>query len=174
MAARHPERVKGAVFANTAILAPAKRIKATWFHRFSQMPIVSDIAFRGLGFPLPILSRVQGDPASIGAFERRAYAWPLARFADRAAPLGLARMVPNGPDHPSVHVLQTCERWATEFRGPVELVWGMRDPILGRSLKRIQAVFPEAPVTRTEAGHFLQEEVPDLLAAAILRVAQKV
>ena len=45
------------------------------------------------------------------------------------------------------------------------LVWGMKDPILGRALKRHQEAFPRATVRRSEeAGHFLQEEVPELVA----------
>ena len=53
---------------------------------------------------------------------------------------------------------------------PVELVWGMNDPILGRALPGMQANFPDAPVTKTAAGHFLQEEVPQEIAEAIQRV----
>ncbi len=66
------------------------------------------------------------------------------------------------------------DAWARSFPGPVALVWGMRDPILGRALKRHEGAFPQAPVTRTEAGHFLQEEVPEALAAAIEDVARRV
>jgi haloalkane dehalogenase len=53
------------------------------------------------------------------------------------------------------------------------LVWGMRDPILGRALWRHEREFPQAVVTRTEAGHFLQEEVPEALAAAVEDVARR-
>ena len=38
----------------------------------------------------------------------------------------------------------------------------------------MKANFPEAPVTETEAGHFLQEEVPDEIAAAVMRVVTQV
>ena len=34
--------------------------------------------------------------------------------------------------------------------------------------------FPDAPVTETEAGHFLQEEVPAEIAAALMRVVDRV
>jgi len=34
--------------------------------------------------------------------------------------------------------------------------------------------FPEAPVTETQGGHFLQEEVPAEIAAALLRVVDRV
>jgi haloalkane dehalogenase len=79
-------------------------------------------------------------------------------------------MVPTGSPHPSIGLLEESEHWARGFKGPVALVWGMRDPILGRSLKRMREVFPGAPVTETAAGHFLQEEVPEVLAEAILQV----
>jgi haloalkane dehalogenase len=57
------------------------------------------------------------------------------------------------------------------FPGPVELVWGRRDPILGRALRRHVQHLPRARVTETDAGHFLQEEVPDIIARSIRRLA---
>ena len=53
-------------------------------------------------------------------------------------------------------------------------VWGLADPILGRALRRMREAFPRATVLETEAGHFLQEEVPGPLAEAIIDVAGKV
>ena len=50
-------------------------------------------------------------------------------------------------------------------------LWGMADPILGNKLDLMKAHFPEAPVTETSAGHFLQEEVPAEIAAAVMEVA---
>jgi haloalkane dehalogenase len=136
------------------------------------MPIVSDLVFRLLGFPIPVLHRVQGDPRSIGRAEKRAYRYPLRAFRDRVAPLALARMVPASLDHPSVPALRQVEAWAAAFQGPVRLVWGKNDPILGRGLKAMRRLFPTAQVVETEAGHFLQEEVPDLLASAITAVVE--
>ena len=154
--------VSGVVLANTSILVP-KRPLGTSFHKFARTPVVSDIAFRLAGFPLNILGRVQGDPKSISGHVARAYRWPLP-LGRRAGPLGLARMVPSSPDHPSVAALREMEAWTRAFDGPMALVWGERDPILGRALKRHVETFPQATVTRTQAGHFLQEEVPDELA----------
>jgi haloalkane dehalogenase len=116
---------------------------------------------------LPFLDRVQGDRRSIGPVEKRAYRYPLRAFHDRVAPLALARMVPQSLDHPSVPALREVEAWAAAFQGPVRLVWGKKDPILGRGLIAMRRLFRAAPVVETEAGHFLQEEVPDALAAAI-------
>ena len=171
MAARNRQRIHGAVFSNTAIRVPSRQPRRTTFHRFSHMPVVSDLVFRVLNFPIPTLHMAQGDRRSIGRNERRAYRWPLRRFKDRVAPLALARLVPRSLDSPTFQTLQEADDWARSFNGPVGLVWGMRDPILGRALKGAKELFPNATVVETEAGHFLQEEVPVDLAEAILGVA---
>lgn len=171
MAARQPHRVTAGVFANTALLMPKRPIRTTWFHRLSHWPVLAPALFYGTAFPVPILHRVQGDPASIGAKEKRAYHYPFRRLTDRAGPLALARMVPNRDDHPSMPQLESLDRWTRSFRGHVSLVWGLRDPILGRALYRLRDVWPQAQVVETQGGHFLQEEVPDLIAGEILRVA---
>ena len=165
-------RVSGIVLANTAVLVPERPL-GTSFHKFARMPVVSDIAFRLGGFPQNILARVQGDPSSIAGQVARAYRWPL-RLGRRSGPLGLARMVPSSVDHPSVPPLREIEAWTRAFDGPMALVWGELDPILGRALRRHVEAFPQATVTRTQAGHFLQEEVPDELARAIEDVAGRV
>ncbi|UJR83503.1 alpha/beta fold hydrolase [Sandaracinus amylolyticus] len=166
-----PDFLRGLVLGNTAVLEPKRPFRTTAFHRFSHMPIASDLAFRGALFPVPILHRVQGDPRSIGSREKAAYAWPLRRWSDRAAPLGLARMVPDREDHPSVPFLDRLGAFVRAYRGPAALVWGERDPILGRALARHREALPQASVEVTSAGHFLQEEVPDELAHAIRSVA---
>ncbi|MEM3164385.1 MAG: alpha/beta fold hydrolase [Halobacteria archaeon] len=173
MAAHAPERVTGLLLANTAVLDPGSRWRTTAFHRFSHMPVVSEIAFRGLKFPVPWMHVVQGDRNSIGRAEKRAYAWPFRHLRDRAGPLALARMVPNRPDHPTVPELKKTDRWFRGFTGPVEFVWGVKDPILGRQLRRHAEAHPGARVTETQAGHFLQEEVPGELAAAVGRLVGK-
>jgi pimeloyl-ACP methyl ester carboxylesterase len=169
-AARNRARVSGAVFANTALSAPPRPPREPRFHRISHQPLVSEVAFKVFRFPISTLHKVQGDPSSIGAKEKRAYRFPFAAFGDRVAPLALARLVPIRLEDPTVETLQEVEDWAKEFEGPVQLVWGIRDPILGRSLESVRKLFPDAPVVETEAGHFLQEEVPEELAKAILDV----
>ena len=163
---RHPDRIVAVILANTAVTLPSHP-RGTWFHKLARVPILSDLLFRGLGFPQIRLSAVQGDTRSIRGDVARAYTWPLRTWKDRAAPLALARMVPSGPDHPSMEALRRGEAWILAFKGPMALVWGLRDPLLGRALRHHEKAFPNAAVTRTEAGHFLQEEVPETLAAAV-------
>jgi pimeloyl-ACP methyl ester carboxylesterase len=170
MAARNPDRIAGAVFGNTSIRVPDHPPRVTPFHRFSRMPFISDLAFRHLNLMVRHLHRAQGDRASIGPAERRAYLYPFHRLADRAAPLALARLVPTDLASPTFRTLHEANDWARSFNGPVRLVWGLRDPILGRNIHGMKKLFPDAEVTETEAGHFLQEEVPEEIAAAILAV----
>ena len=73
--------------------------------------------------------------------------------------------------HPSVQPLTDIRRFIEGWEGPAEIVWGDRDPILGRLRRRTERLLPQARVTATDAGHFLQEEVPEAIAAAINRVA---
>ena len=114
------------------------------------------------------LHLAQGDKTSIRGQVARAYRLPLRGFP--SAPLALARMVPDSFDHPSIRELQRCEEVIHAFEGPSAIVWGNRDPVLGGVRTHIERLMPNADVTQTDAGHFLQEEVPDEIAAAICKV----
>ena len=173
VAARLPSRAVAMVLSNTSILRPRRPFRTTTFHRLSHVPLLSDALFRGLAFPIPTLPMVQGSLLSMGPAKLRAYFYPFRDPRDRAGPLALARMVPNAEDHPSVPVLEELDAWARSFTGPVSLVWGLRDPILGRALARHREALPHAEVIETAAGHFLQEEVPEVLAAAIVRTSAR-
>ncbi len=169
-----PRLLNGLVILNTAIAPPKPDFKPTAFHKFSRMPVISNIVFRGFGFPQNMLHRTQGNPASISGNTARAYKYPLRKFKDNIAPLALARMVPDAQTHPSVASLRKCQALAESFKGPAEIVWGDKDPILGRVFKKVHAMLPHAGVTRTDAGHFLQEEVPKEIAAAIRKVVGQI
>lgn len=168
------DRLRGLVLGNTAVSPPGPKFKPTLFHRLSQVPVVSDVLFKGLGFPLGVLHLSQGDRGSIRGDVARAYRWPLAKRADRAAPLALARMVPDDPErHPSIPEFRECDAFFRAVQVPTRMVWGTRDPILGRVINHLERLRPDATIVRTEAGHFLQEEVPEPLADAVLDVVAR-
>ncbi|MEL6672965.1 MAG: alpha/beta fold hydrolase [Bacteroidota bacterium] len=171
--AQYPGLLKGLVVLNTVLGPPREGFKATGFHRFAHNHGLSDIAFRVFGFPQRMLHRVQGDPESIKGMVARSYYWPLRGMGNNAAPLALARMVPDDLDHPSVPVLEKVRSFTESFKGPTSLVWGMNDPILKKLLNRTKRMLPHASVRETQAGHFLQEEVPEEIAQAIREVRQQ-
>jgi len=169
--AERPGLAKGLVVLNTGVGPPRPGFRPTLFHRLARVPLVSDVLFRALAFPQRILHRVQGDPASISGDVARAYRFPLAGLRNNLAPLALARMTPNTLTHPSMEPLRRCQAFVEGFTGPTAIVWGDRDPILGRVRGRVQKLMPNARVTATAAGHFLQEEVPREIADAVRFVA---
>jgi cis-3-alkyl-4-acyloxetan-2-one decarboxylase len=171
--AERPSRAAGLVLANTVIGPPRPGFRPTAFHRFARVPLLSDVVFRLTGFPQNAMAFTQGDRRSIRGEVARAYRWPLRHVADRTAPLALARMVPHDASHPSIPALARCLEFIDGFRGPAAIVWGDRDPVLGRVRTFVERRLPDAPVTRTQAGHFLQEEVPGALADAVRDVTRR-
>lgn len=167
--ALRPRIEAGLVVMNTVLTPPKPGFRPTAFHRFANMPVVSDLAFRVCGFPQSFIAAAV-PTRKLNRNERRAYRAPFAGIADRVAPVAMARMVPDGPHHPSIPALERCRDYVDAFSGPSAIVWGDRDPVLGGVRSWMEKLFPEAPVTRTEAGHFLQEEVPAEIAAAVRHV----
>lgn len=171
--AERGDRLKGLVILNTVLGPPKPDFKPTAFHRFARRPIVSDVAFRLLGYPQRALDRAQGDRSSIQGDVAYAYTWPLRAPWLNQAPLALARMVPDSLEHASVPQLKMVADFLSTWVGPSAVVWGDKDPVLGRVRTQVERTLPHARVTRTQAGHFLQEEVPAEIAAAIEDVASR-
>jgi haloalkane dehalogenase len=167
-------RLRGIVLGNTAVSPPGPKFRPTLFHRLAQLPVASDLLFKRLGFPLGVLHWSQGDRSSIRGDVAKAYRWPLARREDREAPLALARMVPNDvAKHPSIPALREVDAMFRDISVPVRIVWGTKDPVLGRVINHLERIRPDATIVRTEAGHFLQEEVPEPLADAVQGVVAR-
>ena len=160
------------VILNTVPGPPREGFRATAFHRFARMPVVAELVFR-LGFPQNTMAIAQGDKTSILGRAALGYWWPLRHIEDRVAPLALARMVPDSMHHASIAPLRTCQEAITSFKGPIAIVWGDRDPVLGSVIGHLKRLLPHATVTRTNGGHFLQEEVPHEIADAVRDVVAR-
>ena len=117
---------------------------------------------------------MQGDPDSLPADVAELYGKPVLESGNAKAPLAMMRMVPDGPDHRSTAAMRMIDQYVQTLDIPAEIVWGMNDPILSKALPLMKQDFPGAPVTETEGGHFLQEEVPIEIAAALLRVIDQI
>lgn len=157
----------GIVLLNTVVGPPKPGFKPTAFHAFSQLPVVSDLAFRAAGLVERSMWAAQGNKFSIRGDVARAYREPLKGFRRNAAPLAMARMVPDTSEHPSIAPLQQSQDFITAFEGPVAGVWGEKDPILGTVGRWMEKLLPDIRMVYTNAGHFLQEEVPRPIADAV-------
>ena len=169
-----PDLLKGAVLLNTGFNAPTEKMDLSTIHATVKTPIVGELMIEVIASVFDRLHQAQGDPASISAEVGNLYGRPVLDSGNDKAPLAMMRMVPDGPDHHSTATMRTIERYVQDLDIPAEIVWGMNDPILGKGLSAMQNNFPKAPVTKTQAGHFLQEEVPVKIAAALLRVVDQI
>ena len=169
-----PGLLQGAVLLNTGFNAPTEERSISRIHALVKTPVVGELIVETFGKGFSGLPNLQGEPASMPEEVIDLYRQPLLDSGNAKAPLAMMRMVPDGPNHPSAEPMRFVGRYVEELDVPAEIVWGMRDPILGGLLSNMQANFPDAPVTQTQAGHFLQEEVPMEIAAAILRVVHAV
>ena len=171
--AESPGILQGAVVMNTGFNAPTEPMDLSQAHATAKAPITGELLLEVFVPIFEQLPNVQGDPGSMPADVIKLYEKPLADSGNSKAPLKLMRMVTDGPDHPSAAAMRKIESYVGGLSIPAEIIWGTNDPILGQALPAMQASFPDAPVTKTEAGHFLQEEVPKEIAAAILRIVDQ-
>jgi haloalkane dehalogenase len=168
--ARSPDLLKGAVVLNTGFNAPTEPMDLSRAHATVKTPVVGELLVEVFLSIFERLPQMQGDPDSLPADVVELYARPVEESGNAKAPLAMMRMVTDGPDHRSTPAMREIEAYVQGLDVPAEIIWGMNDPILGRGLPLMKQNFPDAPVTETEAGHFLQEEVPVEIAEALLRV----
>jgi haloalkane dehalogenase len=169
-----PNLLKGAVLLNTGFNAPTINTDISPAHAIVKTPVVGELILEVFFSIFDRLGRVQGDPESWTPKIAELYGKPLYDDGNSKAPLAMMRMVTDGPTHPSTPSMDKIEKYVNTLEIPAEIVWGMNDPILGKALPSMQQNFPNAPVTETSAGHFLQEEVATEIADALIRVIKRV
>ena len=169
-----PNLLKGAVLMNTGFNAPTMNADLSPAHATVKTPVIGEFIVEVLFSIFDRLGGVQGDPETWTSEVIELYGRPVYESGNSKAPLAMMRMVTDGPNHPSAPAMRKIERYVGTLEIPAEIVWGMNDPILGKALPVMKENFPTAQVTETEAGHFLQEEVPVEIAQALLSVLEKV
>ena len=169
-----PGLIKGAVVLNTGFGAPARAVNLSIPHAVVKIPLLGELLLEVFFSIFDGMGRLQGHPDQFTADVAELYGKPVVDSGNAKAPLAMMRMVPDGPDHPSTPAMRTVANYVGGLDIPAEIVWGMRDPILALGLPAMKRFFPDAPVTETQGGHFLQEEVPVEIADALLRVIDQV
>lgn len=171
----NPGLIEGAVILNTGFSAPKEDFVLSRPHAIAATPVIGELVMENLVALFDEIKSSQGDPASMPKEVSDLYGRPVLDSGNAKGPLALMRMVPTGPSHPTTAKLAEVEAYANTLKDiPAEIVWGMKDPIFDKALVRMKQFFPNAPVIETEAGHFLQEEVPVEIAEAIERVVAEV
>ena len=169
-----PELLKGAVLLNTGFNAPKANADLSPAHAIVKTPVLGEILLEVVFSIFERLKSVQGNPDSWTSEVAELYGRPVYESGNSKAPLAMMRMVPDGPNHPSAPSMRRVEEYVNTLEIPAEIVWGENDPILGRALPFMQQNFPNARLTKTTAGHFLQEEVPNEIAEALIRVVEEI
>ena len=169
-----PELLKGAVLLNTGFNAPKANADLSPAHAIVKTPVLGEILLEVVFSIFERLKSVQGNPDSWTSEVAELYGRPVYESGNSKAPLAMMRMVPDGPNHPSAPSMRRIEEYVNTLEIPAEIVWGENDPILGRALPIMQQNFPNARLTKTTAGHFLQEEVPNEIAEALIRVVEEI
>jgi haloalkane dehalogenase len=98
-----------------------------------------------------------------------AYRAPFPDYWSRAGTLAFQREIPLTERDRSAPLMASIHERLPDLTVPVLLVWGMRDPVFQPVfLEQWRELFPEAEtVELDDASHFLVEDSPDAVTAAI-------
>lgn len=112
-----------------------------------------------------ILPSAFGDKRKLTRAIHRHYLAPLSTRADREGTYAMALAL-KGADP---HFAALWARRSELGRLPLTIVWGLKDPALApQYLEKWTAAFPAARVvTLPDCGHFVAEERPDAVVAAV-------
>jgi haloalkane dehalogenase len=162
VAVEDPDRVARLVVLNTAI-GGGRAPSETWL-RFRA-------AVRSAGTELDIgrlvaAGTAQGLPDDV----RAAYDGCFPTPASKAGAIAFPELVPAEPDHPNTGPMNRVRDALRTFERPALVLWGGEDPVLPLPVAEMFVqLLPDAagPVVLEGASHFLQEDKPDEVAAAI-------
>jgi haloalkane dehalogenase len=111
---------------------------------------------------------------SLSAEEQRAYNAPFPDEAYKAGARQFPSLVPIMPDNPAIPANRAAWRVLEQWQKPFLTAFSDSDPVTAGAHLRFQQQVPGAAnqphVTIKGAGHFLQEQAPQELAAAIIRL----
>ncbi len=103
---------------------------------------------------------------------RAAYDAPFPTPESKAGALAFPELVPTEPEHPSAAPMNAVRDALARWSKPVLVVWGKDDTVLTpRIAEHFVELIPGAvapPTLLDGASHFLQEDRPDEVTAAIL------
>jgi haloalkane dehalogenase len=168
LAAEHPERVGAVVAANTGLPTGDHDMPAVWwaFHDAVQKAAHLDIA----------RLVTSGCRRQLTAAERAAYDAPFPDESYKAGPRAMPGLVPTGPDDPARDANRAAWRALSQWTKPFLCAFSDGDPVTAAMAPLLREAVPGAAgrthPTIEGAGHFLQEDAGEQLAAAITTFLQ--
>ena len=164
VAVENEERIDRLVILDTGVAA-GQAPSETWL-RFRE-------AVRHVGGDLDIGRLVAaGTVHGLADEVRAAYDAPFPTPGSKAGALAFPDLVPTEPEHPSAEAMNRVRDALRSWEKPAHVVWGADDAVLPpRVGERFVELIPGAtgPELIESASHFLQEDAPGEVAAAILR-----
>jgi haloalkane dehalogenase len=162
VAVEHPERVTRLVILNTGI-GGGRPPSETWLR--------CRAVVRELGGALDIGRLVEaGTSRGLADEVREAYDAPFPTAESKAGALAFPELVPTEPDHVNTAPMNRVRDALRDWQKPALVVWGADDGVLPPHFAQgFVDLIPgaEGPVLIEGASHFLQEDRPDEVAAAI-------
>ena len=163
-AVENAERVERLVILDTGVWS-GRAPSETWL-RFRE-------AVRSVGGELDIARLVEsGTRRGLSDAVRDAYNAPFPTPESKAGALAFPELVPVEPGHPTAAALETVREGVARWDKQAHVIWGAEDVVLPTAIaERFIALIPGAtgPELVAGAGHFLQEDAPAEVAAAIVR-----
>jgi haloalkane dehalogenase len=162
VAVENPERVERLVILDTGVWT-GRAPSETWL-RFRE-------ALRSVGGELDIARLVEsGTRRGLSDEIRAAYDAPFPTPESKAGALAFPELVPVEPGHPTAAAVDRVRDALSRWDKPAHVIWGAEDAVLPTAVaERFIALIPGAtgPELISGAGHFLQEDAPNEVAAAI-------
>ena len=165
------ERFAAMVLLNTGTFPPPF---IPWRIRACRIPILGTLAVRGLNlFARAAIHMAVARTKPLPADVRAGLLAPYDSWSHRVAIDRFVKDIPASPRHPTWETLQSIEDGLANL-GPMPclLVWGMRDWCFRpECLERIEQLRPDATVVPLDdAGHYVMEDAPDDVIAAVERL----
>ena len=164
-AVEHPDRIRGIVIMNSWMWSVRGDLYYRGFSGIVGGPLGRYLTRRYNFFAQVIMKAVYAHPSKLTEEIHRHYTAPLATPSDRRGSAEFPRQIVAASDW----LDDLWERRHALDDVPKTIVWGMKDIGFRRKeLGRWRSAYPSAAVVELDdTGHYVQEEAPDRLAAAV-------
>jgi cis-3-alkyl-4-acyloxetan-2-one decarboxylase len=136
-----------------------------------KIPVLGELFVQGRnGFVKRLLPSGIHNKQRLDQKSFQGYLDPYPTWASRRAHLASVRQIPFSPRHPTMRLLREIGAELDGWQVPTQLIWGMRDPVfVPWFLEEFERRLPNhAPsVLLPNASHFLQDDTPEPITAAI-------